>query len=157
MRERAPQRKLFYSFQWYLEISLYQWYQISNTNNISFHYSFVLKFCSSRNSTVYSPCIWYLWRIPLGPYWWLSGKESACQCRRQEFDPWSGKIPHATEQLSLCTKLLKLVHSRVRALQQEKLLQWKTYALQPRAAPAHRNQRKPVGSNRDPAQSKINK
>ena len=24
--------------------------------------------------------------------WWLSGKESACQCRRCEFDPWSGKI-----------------------------------------------------------------
>ena len=24
---------------------------------------------------------------------WLSGKESACQCRRCEFDPWAGKIP----------------------------------------------------------------
>ena len=24
---------------------------------------------------------------------WLSGKESACQCRRLEFDPWVGKIP----------------------------------------------------------------
>ena len=35
--------------------------------------------------------------------WWLSGKESACQCRRHEFDPWSGTIPYATEQLSLCT------------------------------------------------------
>jgi len=34
--------------------------------------------------------------------WWLSGKESACQCRRHQFDPWSGKIPHATEQLSPC-------------------------------------------------------
>ena len=32
--------------------------------------------------------------------WWLSGKESACQCRRYGFDPWSGKIPHATEQLN---------------------------------------------------------
>ena len=32
--------------------------------------------------------------------WWLSGNESACQCRRQGFDPWSGKIPHATEQVS---------------------------------------------------------
>ena len=21
--------------------------------------------------------------------WWLSGKESACQCRRCEFDPWA--------------------------------------------------------------------
>ena len=25
--------------------------------------------------------------------WWLSGKESACQCRRCRFDPSSGKIP----------------------------------------------------------------
>ena len=24
---------------------------------------------------------------------WLSGKESACQCKRQEFDPWVRKIP----------------------------------------------------------------
>ena len=24
---------------------------------------------------------------------WLSGKESACQCRRLRFDPWVGKIP----------------------------------------------------------------
>ena len=24
---------------------------------------------------------------------WLSGKESTCQCRRHEFDPWVGKIP----------------------------------------------------------------
>ena len=32
----------------------------------------------------------------LGLPWWLSGKESACQCRRQGFDPWSGKISHAT-------------------------------------------------------------
>ena len=25
--------------------------------------------------------------------WWLSGKESTCQCRRHEFDPWVRKIP----------------------------------------------------------------
>ena len=25
--------------------------------------------------------------------WWLSGKESACQCRRLRFDPWVRKIP----------------------------------------------------------------
>ena len=32
--------------------------------------------------------------------WWLSAKEHACQCRNQQFDPWSGKIPYALEQLS---------------------------------------------------------
>ena len=33
------------------------------------------------------------WGLP----WWFSGQESACQCRRQGFYPWSGKIPPATE------------------------------------------------------------
>ena len=32
--------------------------------------------------------------------WWLSGKESSCRYRRYMFDSWSGKIPHAAEQLS---------------------------------------------------------
>ena len=31
--------------------------------------------------------------------WWCSGWESACQCRGHGFEPWSGKIPHAVEQL----------------------------------------------------------
>ena len=36
----------------------------------------------------------------LGLPWWLSGEESASQCRRHGFSPWSGKIPHAMERLS---------------------------------------------------------
>ena len=32
--------------------------------------------------------------------WRFGGKESACSCRRHRFDPWSRKIPHASEQLS---------------------------------------------------------
>ena len=31
--------------------------------------------------------------------WWRSGWESACQCRGHGFEAWSGKIPHAAEQL----------------------------------------------------------
>ena len=31
--------------------------------------------------------------------WWSSGWESACQCRGHGFEPWSGKIPRAVEQL----------------------------------------------------------
>ena len=27
---------------------------------------------------------------------------STCQCRGHGFEPWSGKIPHATEQLNPC-------------------------------------------------------
>ena len=41
--------------------------------------------------------------------WWLSGKESTCQCRRHGFDPWSGKIPHAVEQLSQRTTTIEPV------------------------------------------------
>ena len=32
-----------------------------------------------------------------GPSWWLSGKESACQCKSCEFDPWAGKMPWRRE------------------------------------------------------------
>ena len=45
----------------------------------------------------------------LGLSWWLGGKESACQCRRLEFDPWSGKIPQALEKLSLYATATKPV------------------------------------------------
>ena len=36
---------------------------------------------------------------PTGLPWWRGGWESACQCRAHGFEPWSGKVPHATEQL----------------------------------------------------------
>ena len=38
--------------------------------------------------------------ISLGIPWWASGNESTNQCKGHGFDPWSGKIPHAMEQLS---------------------------------------------------------
>ena len=40
------------------------------------------------------------YKVLSGLPWWLSGKESACQCRTHGIDPWSRKIPHAPEQLS---------------------------------------------------------
>ena len=51
------------------------------------------------------------WRLP----WWLSDKESAFQCRRHGFNPWSRKIPHAAEQLSPAQLLSRC--SRARELQ----------------------------------------
>ena len=54
----------------------------------------------------------------LGLPWWRSGWESACQCRGHGFEPWSGKIPHAAEQLSLCAtttepaRLEPVLHSK---------------------------------------------
>ena len=41
--------------------------------------------------------------------WWLSGKEPTCQCRRQGFNPWSGTIPQAAEQLSPCATTIEPV------------------------------------------------
>ena len=38
----------------------------------------------------------------LGLPWWLSGCESACQCQGHRFEPWSGRIPQAVEQLGPC-------------------------------------------------------
>ena len=35
----------------------------------------------------------YLLIVSLGLSRWLSGKDSAHQCRRRGFDPWVGKIP----------------------------------------------------------------
>ena len=43
-----------------------------------------------------------LFKTIAGLPWWLSGKESTCQCRKHKFDPWSRKTPHAAEQLSPC-------------------------------------------------------
>ena len=42
--------------------------------------------------------------------WCLNSKESTCQCRRQGFDPWSGNILHALEQLSPFTTNTGPVH-----------------------------------------------
>ena len=41
--------------------------------------------------------------------WWFSGKESACQCRRHGFSPWSGKIPYALKELCLCATTIEPV------------------------------------------------
>ena len=92
----------------------------------------------------------YSFKRSLGLPWWLSGKESICQCRRHGFDPLSGKIPHAWEQLSpwvatvewACAlepksrnywahvlQLLKPVCPKAQALQEEKPPQWEACTL----------------------------
>ena len=43
------------------------------------------------------------------PSWWLSGIESACQCRRHGFNRLSRMIPHALEQQSLCATTIEPV------------------------------------------------
>ena len=41
--------------------------------------------------------------------------KSACQCGRHGFNPWSGKIPHASKQLSPCTTTIEPVLLNLRA------------------------------------------
>ena len=38
------------------------------------------------------------WAMEFGSRWWLSSKESTCQCRRCRFDPWVGEIPWRRKQ-----------------------------------------------------------
>ena len=47
--------------------------------------------------------------VTVGLPWGLTSKESTCQCRRHEFDPWSEKVPQAVEPLSLCTTTVEPV------------------------------------------------
>ena len=42
--------------------------------------------------TSMSTLLYFKWMTNKVPRW-LSGKESACQCRRHEFNPWVGKMP----------------------------------------------------------------
>ena len=46
--------------------------------------------------------------VHTGLCWRLSGRQSACQFRTRRFVPWSRKIPHVKEQLSLCSRAWEL-------------------------------------------------
>ena len=50
----------------------------------------------------------YLLRLPR----WLSGKESACQCKRLGFDPWIGKIPWRRKWQPASGNLRRKFHGR---------------------------------------------
>ena len=71
--------------------SLYEAY--SKLRQINFLESlFLLQWKSGKNNYNNQN---YIWGLP----WWCSGWESACQCRGHGFEPWSGKVPHAVEQM----------------------------------------------------------
>ena len=61
---------------------------------------------------------------------WLSGKESACQCRRHEFDPWSGSPPE--EEMATHSRILawripwteEPDRSSVLGISQARVLEW---------------------------------
>ena len=74
--------------------------------------------------------------------WGLSSKESACQCGRYRFDPWSVKITHAKEQVSPGTTTTESVLSS--------LSSWSLWALELvlRNKRRHRHE-KPMHSTRE--------
>ena len=51
--------------------------------------TFALYICVCISALQIRSSILFFYGLP----WWLSGGESACQCRRCQFDPWVGKIP----------------------------------------------------------------
>ena len=92
--------------------------------------------------------------------WWFSGQESAWQCSGHGSYPWSGKIPYAAEQLSLCGTTTKpsCYNFWSPCSAEKKPPQWEAHALSTtRIVPVCCNWRKPSRSNKDPAQPKISK
>ena len=126
----------------------------------------VLLFVKSINVSVYSSPVACLYKLSFffclknclsyGLPWQLSGKESACQCRRYRVqslvweDPtccgaakptlhnyWACALePRNRNSRAHVLQLLKPEHPGARALQQEKPPQWKALSLQQRVAPA---------------------
>ena len=78
--------------------------QMANKNMKRCSKSYVIRKCKLKqqrdNTTRLSEWLTQKTKMTIpGLPWWRSGWESACQCRGHGFEPWSGRIPHATEQL----------------------------------------------------------
>ena len=103
----------------------------------------------------------------IGRPWWLSDKESSCQCRRHRFDPWSRKIPHATEQLNPCATTTEPVLWSLGAANTEAHMPYSLGSATREAtavrSTATREQQAPLATtgeglcSKDPAQPQINK
>ena len=96
---------------------------------------------------------WWIWKSEeckeenTGFPWWLSGKESTCQCRRHGFSLWSGKIPHAEEQLSPCAAITEpVLWSSETAIPEPACCNyWSLRAVKPRLC----NKRSPLAASRE--------
>ena len=101
-------------------------------------------------------------KILSGLPWWLSGKESTCQCKSHGFNPWSRMIPHASEQLSqwatttepMCCNNWSPCVLEPLLSQQEKLTQWETQTWQLQSSPCSLQPEKNPHSNEDSPQIK---
>ena len=102
---------------------------------------------SSSASIAFGPTL----KPQSGLPWWRSGWESACRCREHGFEPWSGKIPHATEQLGPWATTTEPARLEP-VLRNERPRQWGAHAPRWRVAPVRHNWRKPSHRNEDPTQ-----
>ena len=114
-RKMSPQticlwRPVGLAFLFFLPFSEY-FFMIPFSLPLTYQPYLFISSTSTVNTTIYC----YSWfkqlslrKKFLGLPWWHSGWESACQCRGHEFEPWSGKIPHAAEQLGREPQLLSL-------------------------------------------------
>ena len=101
-------------------------------------------------------------KILSGLPWWLSDKESTCQCKSHGFNPWSRMIPHASEQLSqwatttepMCCNNWSPCALEPLLIQQEKLTQWEAQTRQLESSPCSLQPEKNPHSNEDSPQPK---
>ena len=84
---------------------------------------------------------------------WPRGSESACQCRGNGSGPWSGKIPHAAEQLAHVPQLLTQ-GSRACELQLLKPVHLEPVLHNKREVPTQDSQREDKHDKEDLAQTK---
>ena len=88
---------------WSYQGQLATWLEIRTRCGIERYHPFI---CPFKMHFFLSSFMRYNWQLKniyiFGHPWWYTGWESTCQCRGHgRFDPWSGKIPRAAEQLSL--------------------------------------------------------
>ena len=91
---------------------------------------------------------------------WLSGKESACQCRRPGFDPCRGRtnpLHHKFWSCALEPVQEPRLHPKASALQQEKPRQWESRTLQLESGLRASQLDQSPSSKADPAQPDTNK
>ena len=103
--------------------------------------------------------------ISTGLPWWFSGKEFTCS---HGFNPWSRRIRHAVQQVSLCATTIESViwspgpatpeptRPRVHAPQKEKVPQWEAHVPQLESSPCSLQQEKGL-VQKDTRQPKRNK
>ena len=128
---------------YYLLCFFFFYYKLSFLN-FNIHLPFVIGQNIYTLMRLMSQSCLFLYTIRInvtGLPWWLSGKESSCQCRRHRCSPWPGKTPHATGQLSPWATTTELVLSSPGATTSDAHSPSSNEKSHRNEKPAHHNQR----------------